>query len=82
MALGSIQPVIEMRNRDLTFGRGGKGGRCVGLTTLTLLFAGCLNIMEASTFWSPRGLSRCVSELLHLASNACYRTNFSLRLQS
>jgi hypothetical protein len=39
---------------------GGKGDRCVGLTTLPPLCADWLNILGASTSWSPKGLSRPV----------------------
>jgi len=49
MALGSIQP--------LTF-PGGKGGRCVGLTTLPPSCAGCLKILRALTTYSGQDLSR------------------------
>jgi hypothetical protein len=38
----------------------GKGGRCVGLTTLLSLCADCFEILGASTSWSPGGLSRPV----------------------
>jgi hypothetical protein len=43
MALGSTQPLTEMSTRDLSWG--GKGGRCVGLTTLP---PSCLKT------WEPR----------------------------
>jgi hypothetical protein len=36
----------------------GKCGRYVGLTTLPPSRANCLKILEASTAWSPTGLSR------------------------
>jgi len=39
---------------------GGKGGRCVGLTTLPPSCAGCLEI------WNPQCLSRSVMGLLYL----------------
>jgi hypothetical protein len=39
---------------------GGNGGRCVGLTTLPLPCADCLEIPEASTCWNPKGLFRPV----------------------
>jgi hypothetical protein len=45
---------------------GGKGGRCVGLTTLPLSCADCLLHLEASTSWNPQGLSRHVMGLLYL----------------
>jgi len=41
-------------------------GRCVGLTTLRLLRADWLEILEASTCWNPQKLSRAVQELLCL----------------
>jgi len=41
MALGSTQPLKEMSTR-------GKGGRCLGLTTLPLSCADCLQI------WQPQ----------------------------
>ena len=45
---------------------GGKGGRCVGLTTLPPSCADCLEIWEPQTFWNPLGLSRPVMVLLYL----------------
>jgi len=39
---------------------GVKGGRCVGLTTLPPSWADCLQILEASTSYSPQGLFRPV----------------------
>lgn len=38
----------------------GKGGQYVGLTSLPLSYADCLGILGASSFWSPKGLSRPV----------------------
>jgi hypothetical protein len=46
---GSIQPFLL-----------GKGGRCVGLTTLLLPCAHCIEILGVSTFWIPKGLARPV----------------------
>jgi hypothetical protein len=43
MAQGSTQPLTEMSTRIFL---GGKGGRCVGLTTLSHSCADCLNIWE------------------------------------
>jgi hypothetical protein len=43
-ALGSSQPLTEMSNRNIF--PGGKGGRCVGLTTLPPLCDDCLEIWE------------------------------------
>jgi hypothetical protein len=45
---------------------GGKGGVCVGLTNLPPSCADCLEILAASTSWSPKGLSRPVMGLLYL----------------
>jgi hypothetical protein len=39
---------------------GGKGGRCVGLTTLPPPCAECVEILGAWTSWNPQGLSRPV----------------------
>ena len=47
-------------------GRWCKGGRCVRLTTLPPSYADCLEILGASTFWSPKNLSRPVQGLLYL----------------
>ena len=46
MALGSIQPLTEMSTRNISLG--GKGARCVGLTTLPPSGADCLEI------WDPQ----------------------------
>ena len=50
MALGSTQPLTEMSTRSIP---GGKGGRCVGLTTLppscaVVTKSGNLNFLEPS----------------------------------
>ena len=44
MALGSSQPLTEMSTRNISWG--GKGGRCLGLTTLPPSCADCLEIWE------------------------------------
>jgi len=44
MALGLTQPLKEMSTRNIFWG--GKGGRCVGLTTLPTSCADCLEIWE------------------------------------
>jgi len=51
MALGLTQPLTEMSTRNISWG--GKGGRCVKLTTLPPSCADCLkigslNLLEAS----------------------------------
>ena len=43
----------------------GKGSRCLGLTTLPPSCTDCLEILEISTSWGPKGLSRPVQELLY-----------------
>ena len=53
VALGSTQPLTEMIFPT------GKGGRCVGLTTLPLLCADCLEIRDPQppgTLWACPGL--------------------------
>jgi hypothetical protein len=62
MALGSNQHLKEMSTRDISWG--GKGGRCLGLTTLPPSCADCIEILEASTTCSPKGLSMPVMGLL------------------
>jgi len=44
MALGLTQPLTEMSTRNIS--REGKGGWCVGLTTLPPSYADCLEIWE------------------------------------
>ena len=43
MALVLTQLLTEMSTRNISWG-GGKGGRCVGLTTLPPSYADCLEI--------------------------------------
>jgi hypothetical protein len=47
----------------------GKGGRCIWLTILPLLYPDCLEILGVSNSWNPKGLSMPVKETglpLHL----------------
>jgi len=53
MALGSTQPLREMSTRNISWA---KGGRCVGLTILTPLYADCLGIWKPQ---SPGNLRAC-----------------------
>ena len=53
MALGLIEPLTEMRTRNISCEV--KGGRCVGLTTLPLSCADCLEIWGQP---QPQGLYR------------------------
>jgi len=41
-------------------GEGGKGGRCIGLTTSPPSCANCLEMLGASTSWNPKSLPRPV----------------------
>jgi len=56
MALRLTQPLTEMSTRNISWGGGGKGGRCVGLTTLPPSCADCLDIWEPQ---SPGTLRAC-----------------------
>jgi len=59
-ALELTQPLTEMSTRNISWA--GKGGRCVGLTTLPPSRADCLEIWETQT----QGLYRPVMGLLYL----------------
>jgi len=63
MAMGSTQPLTEMSTRSIP---GGKGGRCVRLTTLPL---SCAVVMKYGNlnFLEPSGpLQACNGTDLHL----------------
>ena len=62
MAQGSTQPLTEMSTRTFS---GGKGGRCVRLTTChhPVLLSGNLGTL---TFWNPLGPYGSVTGLLYL----------------
>jgi hypothetical protein len=53
MVLGSTQPLTEMSTRSISWG---KGGQCVGLTTLPPSCVDCLKIWEPK---SPGTLRAC-----------------------
>jgi hypothetical protein len=58
MALGSTQPVTEMSDRNISWG---KGGWCVRLTTLPPSCSNCLEIWEPhspGTLWACPELYR------------------------
>ena len=63
MALGSTQPLTEMRYQEDLLG--GKGGRCVSLTTLPPPYA-VVTKYGNLTSWNPLGHSRPVTGLLYL----------------
>jgi hypothetical protein len=44
VALGSTEPLTEMSTRNISWG--GKGGRCIELTTLSPSCADCLEMWE------------------------------------
>jgi len=58
VVLGCTQPQTEMSTWGLWWG--GKGIRCVGVTTLPPSCADCLKIMGTSTFCTRKGLTRSV----------------------
>jgi hypothetical protein len=68
MVLGSTQPLTEKSTRNLPLegGGGGKSGRCVGLKTLPPSCATCLEILVATTFWSPKSVLSSVQGQLYL----------------
>jgi hypothetical protein len=53
MALGLTQPLTEMSTRNISWG---KGGRCIGLTTLPPSCAHCLKIWEHQPPRTLKGL--------------------------
>jgi hypothetical protein len=61
MALGPTHPLTEMSSRDKG---GGKGGRCVRLTTLLPSCPNCLEIGSLN-FLEPSGPVRPVMGLLY-----------------
>jgi hypothetical protein len=70
MALGTIQPLVKMSTRNIP---GGKGGRCVRLTTSPPLRAECHGTWELKppgTLWATPGLLRD-SFYLEKFSNLC-----------
>jgi len=46
MALELTKPLTEMSNRNISWGGGGKRGRCVDLTTFPSSCADCLEVWE------------------------------------
>jgi hypothetical protein len=56
--MGPTVDSVSNTNEYQKYFLGGKGGRCVGLKTLPPSCAYCLEILGASTSWSPKGLSR------------------------
>ena len=54
------------RNQYQTYFLGGKGDRCLGLSTLPSSCTQCVEILEASTHWNLQSLSRPIKGLLYL----------------
>jgi hypothetical protein len=63
MALGFTQPLTEISSRKIFWG---KDGRWLGLTTLPLSCADCLEILEPQTPGTLRAYNRSVIGLLYL----------------
>lgn len=72
MALRSTQPLINEYQGCLL---SGKGGLCLGLTTLPPC-TDCIENLGAWTFWNPKGLSRPIQEYLCLYLAANIRITF------
>jgi hypothetical protein len=66
MALGSTQLLNRNEYQDVSWEKGGKGGRCVGLTTLPPSYADCLEIWEPQPAGTLRASNRPVLGLLYL----------------
>jgi hypothetical protein len=62
MSLESTQPLTEMSIRNISWG---KGGRCVGLTTLPLSCADCPKTGSLKLL-KPSGPVKALMELLNL----------------
>ena len=60
---------VSNRNEYQQYLLRGTGGLCVGLTTLPLSCAECLQILGTSTSWRPKGLSRPVICTSHIIIN-------------
>ena len=90
---GSTQPLTELERLWYlrVAGRGCTGSRCVGLTTLPILCADCLEIPGVFTSWCPKGLFQACNGIVVLRNflnnpyshciaqfsdaSACYRAN-------
>jgi hypothetical protein len=75
---GLSRPVQSAQHLTDMSTRRGKGGRCVGQTTLPPSCADCLEILRASRSWGPRGLSRPLQGLLCIQSMSDVVLTFKL----
>ena len=66
MALGSTQTLTEMSIEEYFLRGGGKGGRCVGLTTLPASIADCPEVWESHTPGTLRTCNRLLQRLFYL----------------
>jgi len=69
MALGLTQSLREMSTRNISWGRGGKGVRYVGLTTLPPSCADCLEIWEPQPPGTLRACPGLHRDCLHLITS-------------
>ena len=70
------------RNEYLEYFLGDKGGRSVWLKTLPPSYADYVEILRASTSWSPKGLSRSVEGLLTEAFKIQPTLSLNVKTQS
>jgi len=69
MALGLTQPLPEVGTRNISWG--GKGGRCVGLTTLPPSCADCVEIWELRPLEPSGPVQACNGIVLPLLYLQC-----------
>jgi len=81
MALGSTQPLVKMSTRNIP---GGKGGRCVRMTTSPPSRAECHEIWEPKrpgTLWATPGLLQDSFMFLVVIPYGCFGTTYWSHLQ-
>jgi hypothetical protein len=76
MARGLTQPLRERSNRNISWG---KGGRCLGLTTLPFSYADCLEIGELNLLEPSWPVQACNGIALPLTLPSQYLTLYILR---
>ena len=65
MFISEVNPASN-RNEYQRFSVRGKDGLCLWLTPLPTLYVDCLEILGASTIWTPIGLSKPVQVQLYI----------------